>query len=32
VLTLLGHRDVAVYDGSLLEWSSDPSLPLVVGD
>jgi thiosulfate/3-mercaptopyruvate sulfurtransferase len=32
VLTLLGHRDVAVYDGSLVEWASDPSLPLELGD
>ena len=28
VLALLGHDDVAVYDGSLVEWSSDPSMPL----
>jgi thiosulfate/3-mercaptopyruvate sulfurtransferase len=28
VLTLLGARDVAVYDGSLVEWSSRPELPL----
>lgn len=27
-LTLLGHDDVAVYDGSMLEWASDPELPL----
>ncbi len=27
-LTLLGHEDVAVYDGSLNEWASDPSAPL----
>jgi thiosulfate/3-mercaptopyruvate sulfurtransferase len=27
-LALLGHDDVAVYDGSLVEWSSDPDLPL----
>jgi thiosulfate/3-mercaptopyruvate sulfurtransferase len=27
-LTLLGHRDVAVYDGSLSEWTSDPDLPM----
>lgn len=24
----LGHRDVAVYDGSLQEWSADVSLPM----
>lgn len=28
VLTLLGARDVAVYDGSLVEWSSRPELPM----
>jgi len=27
-LTRLGHRDVAVYDGSLSEWTSDPDLPM----
>ena len=27
-LRLLGHHDVAVYDGSLAEWSTDPSLPM----
>ena len=30
-LTLLGESDVAVYDGSLQEWTSDPELPLEVG-
>jgi thiosulfate/3-mercaptopyruvate sulfurtransferase len=30
-LALLGRDDVAVYDGSLVEWSSDPDLPLEVG-
>ena len=30
-LTLLGHREVAVYDGSLAEWSADPDAPLVTG-
>jgi thiosulfate/3-mercaptopyruvate sulfurtransferase len=30
-LTLLGHRNVSVYDGSLNEWSADESLPLEVG-
>ena len=24
----LGHKNVAVYDGPLLEWAADPSLPL----
>ena len=28
VLTLLGSTNVAVYDGSLLEWASDPTLPI----
>ncbi|MFQ6028942.1 MAG: sulfurtransferase [Dehalococcoidia bacterium] len=32
VLTLLGVDNVAVYDGSLIEWAADPSLPLVIGD
>jgi thiosulfate/3-mercaptopyruvate sulfurtransferase len=32
VLTLLGHGDVAVYDGTLVEWASDPSLPLELGE
>ncbi len=30
-LTLLGHRDVAIYDGSLNEWAADPDAPLVFG-
>lgn len=29
---LCGHRNVAVYDGSLLEWASDKSLPLKTGE
>ncbi len=28
----LGHPNVAVYDGGLLEWCADPSLPLQTGD
>ena len=28
VLTLLGITNVAVYDGSLLEWAPDPTLPI----
>jgi thiosulfate/3-mercaptopyruvate sulfurtransferase len=28
VLTLLGVSNVAVYDGSLLEWAVDPTLPM----
>jgi thiosulfate/3-mercaptopyruvate sulfurtransferase len=31
LLTWLGVEDVAVYDGSLTEWTADPSLPLVTG-
>ena len=31
VLGLLGVPGVAVYDGSLLEWSTDPGLPMVTG-
>lgn len=31
-LTLIGHPDVAVYDGSMSEWASDETLPLVTGD
>ncbi len=27
----LGKRDVAVFDGSMFEWSSDPSRPLETG-
>lgn len=27
-LALVGRDDVAVYDGSMLEWSADPSLPV----
>jgi thiosulfate/3-mercaptopyruvate sulfurtransferase len=27
-LTLLGHRNVAIYDGSLNEWSADADAPL----
>lgn len=30
-LTLLGHPDVSVYDGSLAEWCSRPELPMVSG-
>lgn len=28
VLTLLGVANIAVYDGSLLEWAADPTLPM----
>ncbi len=30
-LTLLGHPDVAVYDGSMSEWVTDESLPMETG-
>jgi thiosulfate/3-mercaptopyruvate sulfurtransferase len=30
-LHLVGRDDVAVYDGSLMEWTRDPSLPMAVG-
>src|SRR5262245_14134078 len=32
VLTaMLGHKNVAVYDNSMQEWSNDPSLPMETG-
>ncbi|WOX14286.1 sulfurtransferase [Streptomyces sp. N50] len=31
-LTLLGRTDVAVYDGSLEEWSKDPARPMELGN
>ncbi len=30
-LTRLGVDNVSIYDGSLMEWTGDPSLPLEVG-
>jgi thiosulfate/3-mercaptopyruvate sulfurtransferase len=30
-LTLLGHDNVAIYDGSLIEWTADDRLPIAVG-
>ena len=30
-LVMLGHPDVKLYDGSLLEWAADASLPMEVG-
>jgi len=32
LLHRLGKRNVAVYDGSMAEWTADASMPLVVGD
>lgn len=31
-LHLAGHRNVAVYDGSMSEWITDESLPLTLGN
>lgn len=31
VLTLIGHDNVAVYDGSLAEWTADSELPMETG-
>ena len=31
VLVRLGHPHVTVYDGGLIEWCADPSLPLELG-
>lgn len=30
-MTLLGHMNVAIYDGSMVEWCMNPALPLVMG-
>jgi len=30
-LLLIGHPDVAVYDGSMSEWVRDPQLPMETG-
>lgn len=30
-LTMIGHKNVAVYDGSMSEWAADESLPLITG-
>lgn len=32
LLKRLGKENVAVYDGSMAQWTDDPSLPLVVGE
>ena len=31
-LHLAGHRNIAIYDGSMSEWVKDESLPLKLGD
>ena len=31
ILTMLGHRDVKIYDASLSEWAKDESLPMEAG-
>ncbi len=31
LLNMLGQKNVAVYDGSMNEWASDPNCPLVTG-
>jgi thiosulfate/3-mercaptopyruvate sulfurtransferase len=31
ILTMLGHRDVKIYDASLSEWAKDQSLPMETG-
>jgi thiosulfate/3-mercaptopyruvate sulfurtransferase len=30
-LVMLGHRDVKLYDASLSEWATDPTLPMETG-
>ena len=30
-LTLIGHANVTVYDGSMQEWAADPALPMATG-
>src|SRR5580698_3440710 len=31
ILTMLGHRDVKIYDASLSEWAKDEKLPMETG-
>ena len=31
-LDAIGYANTLEFDGSLAEWISDPSLPLIVGD
>ena len=30
-LALVGRTDARLYDGSLTEWTADPSMPVEVG-
>ncbi|MFV1984698.1 MAG: sulfurtransferase [Thiohalomonadales bacterium] len=30
-LALLGYENISLYDGSMLEWGNDPSLPMEMG-
>ena len=32
LLTMLGHKNVGLYDNSLSEWAIDESLPMEIGD
>ena len=32
VLTMLGHKDVTLYDASLTEWAPDETLPMSTGE
>ena len=32
ILTLLGVENVALYNGSMMEWAADPEMPLQVSD
>ena len=31
-LLLAGHDGIAVYDGSMREWTGDPAMPVVAGE
>ncbi|MCJ0907456.1 rhodanese-like domain-containing protein [Rhodococcus sp. ARC_M6] len=31
-LVMSGYDDIKIYDGSLEEWTADPTLPMVIGD
>ena len=30
VLRTLGHPSISLYDGSLLDWSNDPAMPMII--